>query len=171
MSSLTQSSAWKKLQQHYNQTKTTHLRDLFANDESRFDKFSQQACGIFLDYSKNNINSETISLLCDLARQESVEAQRDSMFNGEKINFTEQRSVLHSALRSKQNQHINVDNTDIVKPIYQVLEQIKLFTQLLRSGKWKGYTGKVITDVVKETVLTIAAAINNFLFSILFSPK
>jgi len=148
MSSLTQSTAWQKLQQHYNQNKSVHLRDLFNNDKTRFDQFSQQACGLFLDYSKNNMTTETLSLLCDLARQESLEKQRDAMFKGDKINFTEQRAVLHTALRSKQNQQIDVDNSDIVKPVHQVLEQIKLFTNLVRSGKWKGYTGKAITDVV-----------------------
>ncbi|MFK5893061.1 MAG: glucose-6-phosphate isomerase [Pseudomonadota bacterium] len=148
MSSLTKSNAWKKLLQHFNFTKNIQLSELFSNDPDRFEKFSHKTCGIFLDYSKNNINKETLSLLFKLARQESVEKQRDAMFCGNKINFTEQRSVLHTALRAQQEDKITVDNQDIVKDIHQVLEQIKGFTQLVRSGKWKGYSGKSITDVV-----------------------
>jgi glucose-6-phosphate isomerase len=148
MSSLTQSNAWKELQQHFNQTKTVHLSELFLNSPERFDYFSHQACGIFLDYSKNNITKETQSLLFNLARQESLEKLRDEMFSGNKINFTENRSVLHTALRADKNEKVSVDNQDVIKDIHRVLEQIKDFTDLIRSGKWKGYSGKSITDVV-----------------------
>ncbi|MFK5986881.1 MAG: glucose-6-phosphate isomerase [Pseudomonadota bacterium] len=153
MSSLTQSSAWKNLQQHFEKNKTISLNDLFNKDQNsdnpnRFETLSQQACGLFLDYSKNNISSETLSLLFDLARQESLETFRDKMFAAEKINHTEHRSVLHTALRAKKDQVISLDNKDVVKDIHCVLQQIKQFTHKLRTSEWKGYSGKTITDVV-----------------------
>lgn len=148
MSQLTQSGAWQALSAHYDASKTAHLRDLFAEDASRFDNFSIKFNDILFDYSKNRITVETLKLLFDLARECNVEPMRDAMFSGEKINVTEDRAVLHIALRNRSNRPIEVDGEDVMPDVNAVLGKIKNFTEVVRSGEWKGYTGKAITDVV-----------------------
>jgi len=148
MSQLTQSAAWQALSAHYDATKESHLRDLFSEDASRFDTFSIKFNDILFDYSKNRITGETLKLLFDLARERNLESMRDAMFNGEKINVTEDRAVLHIALRNRSNRPIEVDGADVMPDVNAVLEKIKNFTEAVRSGDWKGYTGKAITDVV-----------------------
>lgn len=148
MSSLTKLASWKALQQHYKQVKKLHLRDLFEEDPKRFEKFSVRFGDILLDYSKNRITSETMKLLLQLAREVKVKKWIEKMFNGEKINFTENRAVLHVALRNRSKRAIYVDGNDVMPAVRAELAKMKTFSEEVRSGKWKGYTGKAITDVV-----------------------
>jgi len=148
MSSLTQSSAWKALSAHYQKISSIHMRDLFAQDPKRFEKFSLRFADILLDFSKNRITDETLRLLLDLARQAKIEDWRDRMFRGEKINITENRAVLHVALRNRSNRPILVDGQDVMPAVNGVLAHMRQFSDAIRSGQWKGYTGKPITDVV-----------------------
>ena len=148
MSSLTQSPAWSALEAHHDILAPQQMRDLFAADPQRFAKFSLRFKDILLDYSKNRITEETKTLLLTLAKQAGVEAYRDRMFAGEKINFTENRAVLHIALRNRANRPILVDGQDVMPEINAVLAHIKEFSEAVRGGAWKGYTGKPITDIV-----------------------
>ena len=148
MTKLTDSAAWAALSKHYDSMKTVQMRDLFAENSDRFGQFSGQACDIFLDYSKNRITQETLDLLFALAEQQDVMGWAKRMFDGEKINVTEQRAVLHVALRNRSNRKIEVDGQDVMPGVNAVLEHIQTFTEQVRSGDWKGYTGAPITDVV-----------------------
>ncbi|MFO7678899.1 MAG: glucose-6-phosphate isomerase [Chloroflexota bacterium] len=148
MPTLTTSAAWKALQNHQPQIAITHMRDLFAADPGRFEKFSLSANGILFDYSKNRINQETLVLLLALAEQAGLAGKIEAMFSGEKINNTEGRAVLHVALRNRSNRPILVDGQDVMPAVNAVLSKMKRFTELVRSGEWRGYTGKAITDVV-----------------------
>ncbi len=148
MSSLTQSAAWKKLESHHANIAPLHMREMFATDPQRFDAFSIHWRDFLLDYSKNRVTAETMKLLFDLARQSDVEGWREKMFMGEKINFTEKRAVLHTALRNRANRPIMVDGKDVMPDVNRVLGQMKAFSDAVRGGTWKGYTGKPITDVV-----------------------
>jgi len=148
MSKLTKSKVWKALKKHHKQLSNRHMREMFAKDPQRFDKFSLEACGIFLDYSKNRITEKTMRLLFSLARQAKVEVWRDRMFAGEKINVTEQRAVLHIALRNRANRPIIVDGRDVMPDVNAVLAHMKQFSNAVRDGEWKGYTGEPIADVV-----------------------
>jgi glucose-6-phosphate isomerase len=145
---LTSLPEWQKLQQHYEATKTTHLRQLFADDQSRGQNMSLQAVDIYADYSKNRITAETLQLLFALARARKVEALRDAMFRGDKINTTEQRAVLHTALRNQGNEHIAVDGLDVLPEVTAVLERMAIFSDSVRSGRWLGFTGKPIKTVI-----------------------
>jgi glucose-6-phosphate isomerase len=146
--SLTNSAAWKALQAHYPTIKDLHLRDLFAKDSSRADKFNAEGAGLFLDYSKNRINAETVSLLLKLAADRGVAQRRDAMFRGEKINITEKRAVLHVALRAPRTEKIFVDGVDVVPEVHAVLNKMAAFANRVRSGEWKGHTGKKIKTVI-----------------------
>ncbi|PID85066.1 MAG: glucose-6-phosphate isomerase [Chloroflexi bacterium] len=148
MPTLSTLSAWKKLQAHQPQMATTHMRDLFADDPARFDKFSLTCNDILFDYSKNRITAETMSYLLALAAEVGLAQKIEAMFNGEKINNTEGRAVLHIALRNRTNRPIVVDGQDVMPTVNAVLAQMKGFVESVRSGDWKGYTGKAITDVV-----------------------
>ncbi len=148
MSALAKSPAWNALETHHTTMSSRHMRDLFAEDPSRFDKFSVAFNDFLLDYSKNRITGETLGLLFDLARQANVEGWREKMFKGEKINFTENRSVLHVALRNRSNRSIPVDGKDVMPEVNAVLAHMKEFSNAVRNGEWKGYTGKTIADVV-----------------------
>lgn len=148
MSKLSTSRAWKALQQHYTRVSRRHMRELFAKDPHRFEKFSLEACGILLDYSKNRITETTMRLLLDLARHARVELWRDRMFAGEPINVTEQRAVLHVALRNRANRPIVVNGRDVMPDVNAVLQRMKAFSHAVREGAWTGYTGKPMTDVV-----------------------
>lgn len=144
----TQTDAWKKLEAHFEENKNNHLKDLFGSDTGRFEKFSTRFEDILLDYSKNLITEETMSLLFDLARECELEDAIKKVFSGEQINATEGRSVLHSALRNRSNTPVLVDGEDVMPSINAVLEQVKTFSNSVISGEWKGYTGKAITDIV-----------------------
>ena len=147
---LIETSQWKALQQHYEtEMKSVHLRQLFK-DEKRFDKFSidDKKLGILFDYSKNIVTEKTINLLLDLVKASNLDTWKNKEFSGEKINWTEKRAVLHTALRNMSNEPVYVDGKDVMPEIKAVLEKMKLFTEKLRSGKWLGKTGKQIKSVV-----------------------
>ncbi|MDD2894148.1 MAG: glucose-6-phosphate isomerase [Halothiobacillaceae bacterium] len=145
---LTQRPAWKALRAHYNEFSSVHLRDLFAADPKRFEDFSLRAGELFLDYSKQRVNRQTMQLLLQLAREADIEGWREKMFSGEKINFTEDRAVLHIALRNRSNSPIVMDGEDVMPLVNGVLARMKAFSNAVRSGEWLGYSGKAITDVV-----------------------
>jgi glucose-6-phosphate isomerase len=148
MSTLTDSPAWRALAEHYAKTCTQHLRDLFRQDAGRFEKFSVRFQDILLDFSKNRITDETLRLLLDLARQADVPGRAAKMFAGEKINTSEGRAVLHVALRNRSNKPIYVDGNDVMPQVNRVLAHMRQFSDDIRWGRWKGYSGKPITDVV-----------------------
>jgi glucose-6-phosphate isomerase len=148
MPNLTELASWKALQAHFDQIKDVRMRDLFAQDQGRFNKFSTQMDDILLDFSKNRINDETFKLLCDLAREVDVEAWRDRMFSGEPINISEFRPVLHTALRNRSNTPVYVDGEDVMPKINRVLAQIRYFTERVRGGHLRGYSGHLITDII-----------------------
>ena len=147
-SNLTQSPAWQKLAAHQKQLETTTMRELFAKDPDRFNKFSIEFGGILYDFSKNRITEETLDLLVSLAEHAKVKEMAEAMFTGEKINVTERRAVLHTALRNRANNPVYVDGKDVMPDVNRVLAKMKDFCARVRSGEWKGYTGKAITDVV-----------------------
>src|SRR3569832_1686704 len=148
MSSLTRSTAWAALQSHYEAMRQAHMSDLFAADPDRFAKFSLRIDDLLLDYSKHRITEETMALLVNLARQAALRGWIDRMFGGERSNFTEDRAVLHVALRNRSNRPIYVDGVDVMPSVNAVLAQMREFTGAVRSGAWRGYTGKARTDVV-----------------------
>jgi len=148
MTRLEESTAWQALLEHQQQIEAVHMRDLFANDPQRFERFSLHLGDILFDYSKNLITEQSMALLFDLARQSELQPRIEAMFRGEKINSTEQRAVLHVALRNRANTPITLDGQDVMPEINRVLEKMHRFSEAVRSGEWKGYTGKVITDIV-----------------------
>ncbi|MBE6449294.1 MAG: glucose-6-phosphate isomerase [Alphaproteobacteria bacterium] len=141
-------NAFKALNEHFAQTKHIRMQDLFANDTTRAEKFTLKLDDFVLDYSKNRITDETISLLCDLATECALEEKRNDMFEGKKINFTENRAVLHTALRNRDNHPIYVDGKDVMPEINAVLDKMRIFSEKVRSGEWKGTTGKRIKNVI-----------------------
>jgi glucose-6-phosphate isomerase len=145
---LTQLSAWKALESHYQQIKDVHLRSLFADDATRGERLTAEAVGIYLDYSKHRITDETLSLLLKLAEESGLRARIDAMFSGEKINITENRAVLHVALRAPKGTKILVDGKDVVPEVHAVLDAMSAFADRVRSGAWTGHTGKRIKNVV-----------------------
>ncbi|BDG86526.1 MULTISPECIES: glucose-6-phosphate isomerase [Citrobacter] len=145
----TQTSAWQALQKHYDDMKDVTIADLFAKDSDRFTRFSATFDDLMLvDFSKNRITEETLAKLQDLAKETDLAGAIKSMFSGEKINRTEDRAVLHVALRNRSNTPIIVDGKDVMPEVNAVLEKMKAFSEAIISGQWKGYTGKAITDVV-----------------------
>jgi glucose-6-phosphate isomerase len=146
--SLTSRPAFKALQAHYQQMKGAHLRELFAQDPKRGERYVASAAGLTLDYSKNRVNDETLKLLVALAEDAGVAARRDAMFRGEKINITEKRAVLHVALRAAKGPSIMVDGQDQVPLVHAVLDKMAAFSNRIRSGEWKGHTGKRIRNII-----------------------
>ncbi|OQY52069.1 MAG: glucose-6-phosphate isomerase [Desulfobacteraceae bacterium 4572_89] len=140
--------AWEKLADHYIQTKDVHMKDLFLKDPQRFEKFSIRFDSILVDYSKNRINKQTLKLLMDLAEEVRLRDAINKMFSGNYINETENRPVLHTALRNRENKPVFVDGNDIMPGINAVLAKIKTFSSEIISGQWKGYTRKKVTDIV-----------------------
>ncbi len=146
--------AWQALQQHQREMADVHMRDLFAGDPQRFERFSlcvpdgTPGGEILFDYSKNRVTQETMRLLCDLARQAGLQAKIEAMFTGQRYNNTENRAVLHVALRNRSNRPILVDGEDVMPGVNAVLGRMRAFSEAVRSGDWKGYTGKPITDIV-----------------------
>jgi glucose-6-phosphate isomerase len=147
-SALSAAAAYQPLQSHFADAKNWQLRELFAQDPERFAKLSVEAAGLFLDYSKNRLDQTTLRLLFALARERGLEAQRDAMFAGAKINTTERRSVLHTALRAPRNNDLRIDGQDISHDVHAVLARIRHFTERVRNGQWLGFSGKPITDIV-----------------------
>ena len=140
--------AWQALETHYQTLKELHLRQLFADDPKRGDRFTLEAAGLYLDYSKNRITDQTVKLLLQLADECQLRARIDAMFRGEKINITENRAVLHVALRAPKNASIVVDGENVVPQVHEVLDKMSDFSERVRSGAWKGHTGKRIRNVV-----------------------
>jgi glucose-6-phosphate isomerase len=145
---LTQRKAWKSLQGHYKKVQALHLRNLFADDPKRAEQMTAEAVGLVLDYSKNRITGETIKLLVELAEESGLRSRIDAMFRGEKINTTEKRAVLHVALRAPKGTSIVVDGENVVSQVHMVLDKMAAFSNRVRSGEWKGHTGKRIRNVI-----------------------
>jgi glucose-6-phosphate isomerase len=145
---LTSLPAWKALQSHYEKIRTQHLRELFKADPSRGTRLTAEAEGIYLDYSKHRITDETVRLLLDLAEQSGLRERIEAMFTGEKINITEKRAVLHTALRAPKGAVIKVDGENVVPGVHEVLDHMTDFSNRVRSGAWKGFTGKRIRNVI-----------------------
>jgi len=145
---LTQRPSWKALEEHYTKVRDLHLRQLFAENPRRGEQFTLEAAGVYLDYSKNRLTSDTLKLLLDLAESSNVRERINAMFDGEKINITENRAVLHVALRAPRDAVINVDGENVVPEVHAVLDKMTDFANRVRSGEWKGYTGKRIRSIV-----------------------
>jgi glucose-6-phosphate isomerase len=145
---LTQRPAWKALAAHHKQIQKLHLRKLFADDPKRGEKLTASAAGLFLDYSKNRVTEKTLKLLLQLADEAGLRAKIDAMFAGEKINITENRAVLHIALRAPRDAKIFVDGKNVVPEVHAVLDKMAAFSNRVRSGEWKGHTGKRIKNII-----------------------
>ncbi len=144
----TQRPAWKALQLHADQIRATHLRKLFADDPGRGTRLTAEALGVYFDYSKNLITDETLRLLLQLAAESGLRERIDAMFRGEKINLTERRAVLHVALRAPKGEKILVDGQDVVPEVHAVLDKMAAFANRVRSGQWRGHTGKPIKNII-----------------------
>jgi glucose-6-phosphate isomerase len=145
---LTQRAAWKTLESHYEKLRNVSLRSLFADDPERASRFTIEAAGLFLDYSKNRITEETRKLLLQLAEESGLRERLDAMFHGDKINITEKRAVLHVALRAPKGESIYVDGEDVIPGVHAVLDKMTAFSDRIRSGAWKGHTGKRIRNII-----------------------
>src|SRR5579862_2955956 len=145
---LAQLNAWKALKGHVREVRDLHLRSLFAEDPQRGERLTVEAAGIFLDYSKNRVTDETLKLLLSLAEESGLRQRIEAMFNGEKINVTEKRAVLHVALRAPKGQSITVYRKDVVPEVHEVLDRMADFSRRVRSGQWTGFTGKPIRNVI-----------------------
>ena len=145
---LTDLKAWKDLENNYADVRGMNMREMFAADPDRFEKFSVSMNNMLVDYSKNRVTADTMKLLFDLARESGLEKARDAMFSGEKINTTENRAVLHTALRNRSDRPVFVDGKDVMPQINAVLKKMESFSNTVRSGEWKGATGKAMTDIV-----------------------
>src|SRR5438477_1379988 len=145
---LTERRAWKALGNHFSKARKLHLRELFAADPKRGERMTAEAVGLYLDYSKNRVTDETLKLLIELAQESSLQSRIDAMFRGEKINTTEKRAVLHVALRAPKGASIVVDGEDVVPQVHTVLDRMADFSNRVRSGEWKGHTGKRIRNVI-----------------------
>ena len=146
--SITQQPAWQALAAHYRQIQDVHLRDLFAQDATRGERLTAEAVGLYLDYSKNRVTDETLRLLLNLAEASDLRGRIAAMFRGDKINITENRAVLHVALRAPCDAHVLVDGEDAVPGVHAVLAKMADFAARVRGGDWLGHTGKRIRNVV-----------------------
>src|SRR5580700_11676401 len=140
--------AWQALERHHAEIGDTHLRDLFAQDPGRGERLTAEGPGLYLDYSKNRVTDETMRLLIELAEESGVPERRAAMFRGDHINVSENRAVLHVALRMPRSASLVVDGTDVVAQVHEVLDRMADFSNRIRSGDWKGYTGKPIKNVI-----------------------
>src|SRR5581483_9835449 len=145
---LTQRSAWQALAAHYSQFRNVHLRQLFADDPQRGERFAVEGAGLYLDYSKHRVTDETLKLLLQLAVECDLRQRIDAMFRGEKINVTEHRAVLHVALRAPRGTSIVVDGENVVPQVHEVLDRMADFSNRVRGGAWTGHTGQRIRNVV-----------------------
>ena len=148
MSTLRERAGWKALEAHHAEISGKHLRELFAADPDRGTRLTAEAAGLYLDYSKNRVMDETIALLVALAEECGLGERRAAMFRGDRINVSENRSVLHVALRMPRERSLMVDGTDVVKQVHEVLDRMNAFSERIRSGEWKGHTGKPIRNVI-----------------------
>jgi glucose-6-phosphate isomerase len=145
---VTEGAAWKALTAHYEQVRNLQLRQLFADDATRGEHLAVEVLGLYLDYSKNRVTGETLKLLFNLAKESGLNERREAMFRGDKINITENRAVLHVALRAPRGESILVDGKDVVPEVHAVLDAMSRFSDLVRSGDWKGHTGKRMRNIV-----------------------
>ncbi|MBW1891978.1 MAG: glucose-6-phosphate isomerase, partial [Deltaproteobacteria bacterium] len=145
---LHKTQSWQQLAAHYGQIKEVHMRDLFAEDPQRFKKFSVIFKDILVDFSKNRITEQSLDLLISLAEEIGLQDAIARMFSGERINATENRPVLHVALRNRENRPIFVDGQDVMPAVNRVLDQVRRFSDKIASGRWQGYSGKAIRDIV-----------------------
>ena len=145
---LTARPAWQALADHYQQVRHQHLRQLFADDPRRGERLTAEAAGLYLDYSKHRVTDATLSLLFRLAEECGLPQRIDAMFGGEKINVTEQRAALHIALRALKHERISVDGADVVLEVHAVLDRMAAFSEEIRSGRWRGHTGRPIKNVI-----------------------
>ena len=145
---LKQRRSFSELQAHYDVIKGRHLRELFADDPARGERLNAEASGLYLDYSKNRVTAETIRLLVELAHESGLPERRDAMFRGERINVSENRSVLHVALRMPRGASLMLDGVDVVREVHEVLDRMAAFADRVRSGEWKGHTGEPIRNIV-----------------------
>jgi len=141
-------AAWQALEDHHETMRGVHLRNLFADDPTRGERMTAETAGVYLDYSKNRVNHDTLKLLVDLGEKSGLRVRIDAMFRGEKINVTENRAVLHVALRAPKGASIVVDGKNVVPEVHAVLDKMADFANRIRSGQWKGHTGKRIRNVV-----------------------
>jgi glucose-6-phosphate isomerase len=148
VSALRRSDSWRALEGHFADVRDLHLRDLFDADPRRGERLVAEGAGLYLDYSKNRVVDETLALLGELARERGVEERREAMFRGERINVSEDRPVLHVALRMPRERSLLVDGTDVVKGVHEVLDRMGAFAEPVRSGEWTGHTGRPIRNVV-----------------------
>jgi glucose-6-phosphate isomerase len=140
--------AWGRLQEHFGSIRSRHLRDLFAEDPGRGERLAAEGAGLYLDFSKNRVDDETLALLAELARERGLEERREAMFRGERINVSEDRAVLHIALRMPRDRSLLVDGVDVVREVHQTLDRMASFCERVRSGEWTGHTGRPIRNVV-----------------------
>ena len=145
---LTSRPAWRALEAHHSKIRDLHLRQLFSDDPGRGERLTVEAAGLFFDYSKNRITDETLRLLFQLAEESGLRERTEAMFRGDKINITEDRAVLHVALRAPKGQSIVVDGTDVVPQVHAVLDKMTEFANRVRSGSWTGHTGQRIRNIV-----------------------
>src|SRR5262250_2601443 len=145
---LRERKAWQALERHHAEIAGQHLRDLFAADPGRGERLTAEAAGLYLDYSKNRVTDETVRLLVELAEESGVPARRDAMFRGEHINVSEDRAVLHVALRLPATASLVVDGVDVVREVHDVFGRMSRFADQIRSGEWLGYTGKPVRNVI-----------------------
>ena len=145
---ITDSVAWKKLEEHFQQTQSLHMRDLFTANPQRFQQYHIRLNDILLDYSKNRITDETRKLLLNLAKDANIEAWREKMFSGEHVNITEDRAVLHVALRNRANTPMMVDGVNVMPDVNRVLDKMRLFSDAVRSGEYRGYNGERIKSII-----------------------
>ena len=151
---LCERAAWKALRKHYAEIQSLHLRQLFAEDPHRGERLALEAVGIYLDYSKNRVTDETMRLLLELAKQSGLRERIDAMFNGEKINVTERRAVLHVALRTKKDVSDHGGRQNVVPDVHAVLDQMTAFANQVRDGQWTGYTASAYAT---SSILVLAA--------------
>src|SRR3954447_26403053 len=145
---LTELGSWRALERHFGEIGETHLRDLFGDDAERGERLVAEGAGLHLDYSKNRVTDETISLLVELASDCGMPERRAAMFRGDRINVSENRSVLHVALRMPRDRSLVVDGVDVVKEVHEVLDRMAAFCEKVRGGEWRGHTGKPIRNVI-----------------------
>src|SRR5580693_9721827 len=145
---LPERKSWQALKRHHAEIAGLHLRELFAADSGRGERLTAEAAGLYLDYSKNRVTDETMELLVALAEESGVPEKRAAMFRGDHINVSENRPVLHVALRMPRSESLVVDGTDVVAQVHEVLDRMAEFSNRIRSGDWKGYTGKRIRNVI-----------------------
>ena len=148
MTNLRERAAWQALAAHHAQLHGTQLRDLFATDAKRGERLTAKGAGLYLDYSKNRINDETLRLLITLADECGLRDRIDAMWRGDKINTTEQRAVLHIALRARRDEKFLVDGMNIVPQVHEVLDRMTAFAERVRSGEWKGHSGRRIRNIL-----------------------